>query len=278
MEKDDEVKGSGNSYDFGARMYDPRLGRWLTLDPLSKMYPNESPYIFAGNSPILFLDEEGKTKVTYLIAVHKDGTETKLAVIDAEEVAYKWVETADAAGGNYNTKGLYSYDIVQTIRYNAETGEVISDNTGYSMRGAAVSDWIGRNIGGALSKFEESLPGNGGQVKGGFYLVSKDGGESPTKYTAAEDVEKRDMTNFVGALKGIKGAKLGNFSPELLRKINSVAKEVLTPKSEQAESSKFTPGGSFICPTCSSPIGDTTEHNKGLDREAAPAPGYKQSE
>ena len=49
MEKDDEVKGLGNSLDFGARMYDPRLGRWLSLDPLQQKYPFASPYNFALN-------------------------------------------------------------------------------------------------------------------------------------------------------------------------------------------------------------------------------------
>jgi len=34
MEKDDEVKGSGNSYTTEFRQYDPRLGRWMSLDPL----------------------------------------------------------------------------------------------------------------------------------------------------------------------------------------------------------------------------------------------------
>jgi len=58
-EKDDELKGSGNSYDFGERQYDPRLGRWLSLDPMKAMYPSMSPYCYAGNSPIACLDPDG---------------------------------------------------------------------------------------------------------------------------------------------------------------------------------------------------------------------------
>ena len=59
-EKDDEVKGGGNSYDFGARIYDPRLGRWLACDPFSAKYPNLSLYNFTSNSPINAIDPDGK--------------------------------------------------------------------------------------------------------------------------------------------------------------------------------------------------------------------------
>jgi RHS repeat-associated protein len=67
MEKDEELKGSGNSYDFGARIYDPRLGRFLNMDPLSGKYPNISPYVFAANSPILFIDNNGEEPFTAVI-------------------------------------------------------------------------------------------------------------------------------------------------------------------------------------------------------------------
>jgi RHS repeat-associated protein len=60
MEKDDEVKGGGNSYDFGARMYDARVGRWLTIDPLLRKYPSLSPYNFVSNNPLIFVDPNGK--------------------------------------------------------------------------------------------------------------------------------------------------------------------------------------------------------------------------
>jgi RHS repeat-associated protein len=60
MEKDNELKGIGNSLDFGARMYDSRLGRWLSLDPLAAKYTWLSPYNFCGNNPIFFVDPNGK--------------------------------------------------------------------------------------------------------------------------------------------------------------------------------------------------------------------------
>lgn len=60
MEKDDELKGTGNHVDFGARGYDPRLGRWLSVDPSFARYPNLSPYNFGFNSPIRYQDPDGR--------------------------------------------------------------------------------------------------------------------------------------------------------------------------------------------------------------------------
>lgn len=59
-EMDNEVKGDGNSYDFGARMLDPRIGRWLTIDPVSGKYPSIAPYVFCINAPVRFIDPNGK--------------------------------------------------------------------------------------------------------------------------------------------------------------------------------------------------------------------------
>jgi len=58
-EKDDEIKGAGNSLDFGARIYDSRLRRWLAVDPLQSKYPNQSPYNYCSNDPIVFIDPDG---------------------------------------------------------------------------------------------------------------------------------------------------------------------------------------------------------------------------
>lgn len=59
MEKDNAVKGNGNSYTTEFRQYDPRLGRWLSLDPLMHEFPWMSPYVAFNNNPIFFIDPLG---------------------------------------------------------------------------------------------------------------------------------------------------------------------------------------------------------------------------
>ena len=59
MEKDNEIKGSGNFYDFGLRCYDPRLGRMLSIDPRAPGYPWQTTYAYHRNSPISILDYLG---------------------------------------------------------------------------------------------------------------------------------------------------------------------------------------------------------------------------
>lgn len=49
-----------NWYDYGARFYDPALGRWNTLDPVTSEYPSLSPYVYCVNDPVNLLDPDGK--------------------------------------------------------------------------------------------------------------------------------------------------------------------------------------------------------------------------
>lgn len=58
-ENDNEVKGEGNQQDYGMRIYDPRVGRFLSIDPLTGQYPELTPYQFASNTPIWGVDRDG---------------------------------------------------------------------------------------------------------------------------------------------------------------------------------------------------------------------------
>jgi RHS repeat-associated protein len=82
-------------YDFGARFYDPMLGRWFNMDPAAQ-YAN--PYLFCGNSPMMYVDRNGQfahwaffavamgiwtNTVTQLPKLHNAGDYVKAFIVGA---------------------------------------------------------------------------------------------------------------------------------------------------------------------------------------------------
>ena len=59
-EQDTAINGSGVDYDYGFRIYDARVGRFYSIDPLQKKYPSETPYHFCGNNPTNYADKDGR--------------------------------------------------------------------------------------------------------------------------------------------------------------------------------------------------------------------------
>ena len=118
MEKDDEIKGSGNSLDFGARVYDSRLVRWLSLDPSMKKYPGWSPYNFTMDNPILYIDPDGKdSRVS--ITKNKNGGGT----ITITTVAHVYGKNAEAIA-EYSNSTIQNLNTSSTVKIDGKTWNV----------------------------------------------------------------------------------------------------------------------------------------------------------
>ncbi|MBS1663436.1 MAG: hypothetical protein JST68_20505 [Bacteroidetes bacterium] len=128
-ENDNEVKGVGDQIDYGMRVYDPRVGKFLSVDPLSRNFPQLTPYQYAGNTPIKFIDLDGAerfdpnvrpTGVTLLekstipggmfVSPHLHaGQYDLLGVVNPQGKSY-WVARYTYTEGRY--KGMYRDDYI----------------------------------------------------------------------------------------------------------------------------------------------------------------------
>jgi RHS repeat-associated protein len=114
MEKDNEMKGEGNSLDFGARIYDSRLGRWMSVDPLARLQPSWSVYKSFKDNPIIYNDPDGRVETIRTVTFDPATKKTTIEVTYANKVM-----TDGAAVDIFHWTGDYQvnryYDFETTI-------------------------------------------------------------------------------------------------------------------------------------------------------------------
>jgi len=142
-----------NMEDFGARMYDPYVGRFSTIDPHSVKYDAVTPYNFGFNNPVLFVDPTGKDGV-----VTGSGTKDDPYVVKANYYYVKGglsknelkglnsaISTYNGAGGKNGVEVKNADGSTSYVKFNLSTKEVGSlDEAKKSAAGDSFKDTGGQ--------------------------------------------------------------------------------------------------------------------------------------
>jgi len=153
-EMDNETYGSGNVYDYGFRVYNPRLGKFLSVDPLTKSYPMLTPYQFASNTPIVAIDLDGLEAVC---VVNKQGKLTAPAIEILKDVVPGGAELLQkltfVVNDSYVPAGMGAITIGNTVYLTKSNAKFLETNTYETLKTVAHEGTHGNDVGemGAVS-------------------------------------------------------------------------------------------------------------------------------
>jgi len=98
-----------NLYDYGARMYDPAIGRWFVVDPMAELAPDWTPYRYGFNNPLKYTDPTGMFE-------YSDGYST---------------QDSRNSTGSMSFSGTYEYRTINTDLITVQAGENAPVSGGY---------------------------------------------------------------------------------------------------------------------------------------------------
>ncbi|WP_125910777.1 RHS repeat domain-containing protein [Bacteroides timonensis] len=123
--KELDAKKGLNWYDYGARMYDPALGRWHTVDPSSEKYYGVGPYAYCDNTPVKNVDLDGRD--WYL---HRETGELYFnSSMNQEEIEYNNRSYARIGGNDM----LGDMQDITEKAYKFDESSSLAENNGYSI-------------------------------------------------------------------------------------------------------------------------------------------------
>ena len=82
-----------NMYDFGARNYDPAIGRWMNIDPMAGKWQEYSPYTYTLNNPMFFVDPNGEDVYLYYYVKSSNKEENSMFMNSAMTRAKEMLST-----------------------------------------------------------------------------------------------------------------------------------------------------------------------------------------
>ncbi len=156
MEKDDEMKGNGNSYDFEMRIYDSRKGLFLIVDQAHFVFPYVSPYNFSHNNPVRNIDVNGfgpEDKVKKQVDLLNRATESLFKFFESQSDKVKEINIKSAEGYNDHPEwsGLIAMSQTQDGVFfklvNVVIGQMSGEEKGVQMEHDVKDKTIIRSIG-----------------------------------------------------------------------------------------------------------------------------------
>ena len=288
MERQDEV--TPLPYDFGNRLYDPRRGQFPTPDKLSSQSPWQSPYVFAGNTPIQAIDKNGDKKTIVNVFI-TNKTTTTIANIDYNYVGLRFDNCMYSILPVAN-----SYDVTETntldLRNNTATHT--RETTPRNWGKAALKDYWNNNFSGKKREEQEF----------GYVITSKsalsyfDDGYPKAKFSEHLDLtelnsimsgfyKSPNIDNFMDRLKGLKAqlnkvTQSAGVGSDLVDKLNDV-KESASNSIEEASArqmknqyfGKQKSGDTVKCPTCNNAYKQNGQFHGGSDDSVITKEGSK---
>ena len=136
-EKDDEgMGGGGSTYDYGFRIYNPQIAKFLSVDPLSSSYPWYTPYQFAGNTPIQAIDLDGLEEFDYRELPNYQGSGKTLVLITTgnDLLDLNGFKIKDGSGNETDRFRYKKIDeLMRNARYKQKYKQGKKDKAGFSM-------------------------------------------------------------------------------------------------------------------------------------------------